>query len=327
MVRAMLAFAMGLCLISSSFASRVQKVQAGELDVDSMQKGKCPNFCSVVAKSGPNGAWYEDAATGRWNMKTPDELRKIIDARCSVPGWEKCSRCDGTTKRGNRSPCCQGDQCGAKEPPAPENQYVNEEERAADIQAVVDAVTDAGVGDGVDVDGLEDLLGDVVDTSVLPPKYVAPDGKKKQYDSKPCPGQVTWNMGGWPRCRNYVPGDSEKGQFVQNTCCAAQIKAEVEYNAAMMCLELENTACKKAEGKARKKAGKGLDKIQEAVAKVLQEEKVDGTFPLGFKCEKMYMCQTTDDENKKVLIGPLESCHVNGTAIGTRLNTCVAVPA
>lgn len=324
MVRAMLAFAMGLCLISSSFASRVQKVQAGELDVDSTQKGKCPTFCSIVPKSGPNGAWTEDAATGLWNMKTPDVMRKIIDARCGRPGWESCSRCDGTTKRGNRSPCCQGDQCGAKEPPAPEDRYVNEEERAEDIQAVVEAVADAGVdlADGVDVDSLKDILGDVVDTSVLPAKYVAPDGTKKQYDSKPCPAEVAWNMGGWPRCRNYVTGDSEKGQFVKNTCCASQIKAEVEYNAAMMCLELDNTACKKAEGKAKKKAGKGLDKIQEAVAKVLKDEQVDGTFPLGFKCEKMYMCQTTD-----ILIGPLESCHVNGTAIGTRLNTCVAVPA
>lgn len=297
--------------------------------------GKCQRSCSVLQLN----PWLGTGGDA--------DVHTLLDAKCT---YKSCSKCDGK-KHGSWTPCCVAGGCSraAKNPPVvadpppaaadpPPAKTSTGLLSMADIEADLRAVEE--IASRVDVDADEDGVAINEFEALL--KDAGWDSQGNSSDSQEqvsdvpevtpvepeCPAKVLWNHKGFPRCRNYVPGDEKYMKFVKTMCCDAEIQKEMEAAAAArMCQSLENTPCKKAEGKFRKKRHQGESKVQEHMMKVFADERVPGKFPQGFTCVKMYVCDTGD-----VLVGPQKSCHVQKPSgekvtIGTARNTCVAMPS
>jgi hypothetical protein len=129
----------------------------------------------------------------------------------------------------------------------------------------------------------------------------------------PCPAMTNWNEKGLERCRDT------SGQEVDPKCCKALIKAEQDQaTAEWMCFQLGGDPYK-LQGKAKQQSG--MHKCKNKASKGERHTKtvfkafkrgnkgIEGSFPLGYKCQRGYMCDT-HTQRKKVaftqLIGPVE---------------------
>lgn len=314
----------------------VEAMSATEAGDVSVTGGKCQKSCKSISLN----PWL--------SCGSDEEIHQLLDAKCE---FRSCSKCDGK-KHGTWTPCCAAGGCSREPVPSPVK--VEEDGGAAQLQADIEDIKEIashldvdGEEDGIDIDefkhvcevaastgitaedastGITDKDGEPQGVEELPAPSV--EKEDKETDSTPaaesgpvCPRSVLWNHKGWPRCRNSV-----NMQFVKTSCCKAEIEREV-YGAvaARMCESLDNSDCKDAQRKARKKAHQGPEKVQGHLQKIFKEASVPGKFPQGFKCAKMYYCDTGS-----ALVGPLNSCHVqlptgDYETIGQMRNTCAAV--
>jgi hypothetical protein len=286
------------------------------------------------------------------SAENEEEVHRLLDAKCFDS--KSCSKCDGK-KHGTWTPCCAAGGCSRTRAAFAED-YTDAAELQEDlgdfeeIAMQAEAQLDANE-DGVNMDELKEVLwkapglskdGPVEELELTVPSDgqletlddqldgdgVAEPAVNQVIESKvECPDKVLWNHKGYPRCRNAVEGHKMFMKFVKTKCCAVEIKEEIAAAAAArMCDSLDNSPCKKAEGKARKKLHMGPEKVQWSLQQIFKEEGKSGNFPLGFKCVKMYHCDTGD-----VLVGPTKSCNYKDSqgitqTIGSRRNTCIAMP-
>lgn len=347
-----------LSLCGSGHAGRVHvNVKEALLKTDST--GKCQFSCTSLPLQGP-ASWH--------STTTDEELHALLDSKCKFKSCRKCDgQKHGTWTPCCAAGGCSRSPTSDEQENAYQSQAQLEEDVAAFQAIAQDADADADV-DVDEFKNLllppaakpeTDTGVAVDDQDIAPPETSATDDddapeyteeesvaledigiavptQQSDSEAKPapymCPKVVIWNLAGWPRCRNGIVGHKMYKKFVKTACCKDEIQAELDQAAAeLMCNALDNQMCKKADRKIRKKMMKGQDNaaIQGHVQTIMKEAGVSGDFPEGFKCTKMYYCDTG-----KVMVGPQASCHVKIStlehpegeikAIGTKRNACVA---